>query len=128
MVPSDPFPNDVAIRCHFVDRAVAPLPDDVTIPIKLADGFVLKYRRHTRDHAGLAAGHIGELDHDVSAGTADQRRVEHATREAPMTPAPHLVTAHIDEVGLVVPRRGTAEQDEDVVGLSRIVARYAGGI
>jgi hypothetical protein len=67
------------------------LPNDVTIPIKLADGFVLKYRRHTRDHAGLAAGHIGELDHDVSAGTADQRRVEHATREAPMTPMKELV-------------------------------------
>src|SRR5215469_660578 len=121
MVPSDPFPNDVAIRCDFVDRVVellrqckawdliaqdrqdqgvavgkagpivmllcctprrglAPLPDNVAIPIKLSDGLVLEYSRHAWDHAGLAAGHIGELDHDVPT-RADQRRVEHAARE-----------------------------------------------
>ena len=42
-----------------------------------------------------------------------------------MVPAMHLVAVHIDEVRLVV---DTAEQDEDVVRLSRIVTRYAGGV
>src|SRR5215469_18422113 len=100
MVPGDPFPNDVAIRCDLVDRVVellrqceawdliaqdrqdqgvavgqagpivmllcrtpwrglAPLPDDVAIPIELTDGFVLEYRRYARDHSGLAASLVG---------------------------------------------------------------------
>jgi len=166
MVPGDPFPNDVAFWCDFVDhvvellgqreagdliaqdrqdqrvavgkaspivvllrrsarRGLAPLPHDLAIPIELTDGLVLKQGGQAGDHAGLAAGHVGELDHDMPARTADQRWVEHVAREAAMIPAVHLVAVHIDKVRLIV---GAAEQDKDVIRLARIVTRYAGGI
>src|SRR5215470_17799054 len=113
------------LLCRAARRGLAPLPDDVAIPIKLTDGLVLEYSRHARDHAGLAAGHIGELDHDVPTRAADQRRVEHAAREAAMIPAMHLVAFHVDEVRLVI---AAAEQDKDVVRLTGIVARHTRGI
>src|SRR6516164_668841 len=55
----------VMLLCRAPRRGLAPLPNDVAIPIKLTDCLVLEYSRYARDHAGLAAGHISELDHYV---------------------------------------------------------------
>src|SRR5215831_19443545 len=61
----------------------------------------------------------------MPAHAVDQRRVEHAARDAAMIPAMHLVAIHINKVRLIV---GAAEQDKDIIRLARIVTRDAGGI
>jgi hypothetical protein len=61
----------------------------------------------------------------VTALAANESRVDQPARKARVIPDANLATVHINEVGLQV---SAAEQDEDIVGLARIVERYAGRI